>query len=159
MEFEKSMAVTIKGIQNVSREVSSAAEQVAASSNDLADGAANQAAVVEELTATVAGVSEQVEQNSESAKKIMRDPPASGKKSEDATEKDKQVVTAAKMIGVKKNIIVVAAGPFQFAMINPVITRKSGAFETEEGCLSLDGVRSCTRYEEIEVDHCNGIVI
>jgi peptide deformylase len=77
----------------------------------------------------------------------------------DATEKDKQVVTAAKMIGVKKNIIVVAAGPFQFAMINPVITRKSGAFETEEGCLSLDGVRSCTRYEEIEVDHCNGIVI
>ena len=53
----------------------------------------------------------------------------------------------------------VAAGPFQFAMINPVITRKSGAFETEEGCLSLDGVRSCTRYEEIEVDHCNGIVI
>ena len=67
--------------------------------------------------------------------------------------------TAAKMIGVKKNIIVVAAGPFQFAMINPVITRKSGAFETEEGCLSLDGVRSCTRYEEIEVDHCNGIVI
>ena len=70
MEFEKSMAVTIKGIQNVSSEVSSAAEQVAASSNDLADGAANQAAVVEELTATVAGVSEQVEQNSESAKKI-----------------------------------------------------------------------------------------
>ena len=60
MEFEKSMAVTIKGIQNVSSEVSSAAEQVAASSNDLADGATNQAAVVEELTATVAGVSEQV---------------------------------------------------------------------------------------------------
>ncbi len=49
------MAVTIKGIQNVSSEVSSAAEQVAASSNDLADGATNQAAVVEELTATVAG--------------------------------------------------------------------------------------------------------
>ena len=70
MEFEKSMAVTIKGIQNVSSEVSSAAEQVAASSNDLADGAANQAAVVEKLTATVAGVSEQVEQNSKSAKEI-----------------------------------------------------------------------------------------
>ena len=70
MEFEKSMAVTIKGIQNVSSEVSSAAEQVAASSNDLADGATNQAAVVEELTATVEGVSEQVEQNSKSAKEI-----------------------------------------------------------------------------------------
>ena len=49
MEFEKSMAVTIKGIQNVSSEVSSAAE---------------------ELTATVEGVSEQVEQNSKSAKEI-----------------------------------------------------------------------------------------
>ena len=89
------------------------------------------------------------------------------------------------MIGVSKNIIVVAAGPFQFAMINPVIAKKTGAFQIEEGCLSLDGVRPCTRYKEIEVDyldtnfkkqhgkytgwtaqiiqheidHCNGIVI
>ena len=87
----------------------------------------------------------------------------------DATEVDKQVVTdlldtlranldhcvgmAANMIGVKKNIIVVAAGPFQFAMINPVITKKSGAYQTEEGCLSLEGVRPCKRYQEIEVDY------
>lgn len=70
MMFEKSIADTIKGIQNVSNEVSSAAEQVASSSNDLADGATNQAAVVEELTATVAGVSEQVERNSQSEKEI-----------------------------------------------------------------------------------------
>lgn len=70
MQFEKSIGETIKGIQNVSNEVSSAADQVASSSNDLADGATNQAAVVEELTATVAGVSEQVENNSKSAKKI-----------------------------------------------------------------------------------------
>ena len=70
MMFEKSIADTIKGIQNVSNEVSSVAEQVASSSNDLADGATNQAAVVEELTATVAGVSEQVERNSQSAKEI-----------------------------------------------------------------------------------------
>ena len=70
MMFEKSIADTIKGIQNVSNEVSSAAEQVASSSNDLADGATNQAAVVEELTATVAGVFEQVERNSQSAKEI-----------------------------------------------------------------------------------------
>ena len=102
-------------------------------------------------------------------KKIMRDPLFLAQKSEDATEDDKQVVTdlldtlkanldhcvgmAANMIGVKKNIIVVAAGPFQFAMINPVITGKSGAFQTEEGCLSLEGVRPCTRYKEIEVDY------
>ena len=134
-------------------------------------------------------------------KKIMHDPLFLAQKSVDATEADKQIVIdlldtlkanlehcvgmAANMIGVKKNIIVVAAGPFQFAMINPVITKKSGAHQTEEGCLSLEGVRPCTRYQEIEVDyldqnfkkqhgkysgwtaqiiqheidHCNGIVI
>ena len=102
-------------------------------------------------------------------KKIMRDPLFLAQKSVDATEEDKQVVTdlldtlkanlehcvgmAANMIGVKKNIIVVAAGPFQFAMINPVITKKKDAYETEEGCLSLSGVRPCTRYQEIEVDY------
>lgn len=92
-------------------------------------------------------------------KKIVKDPLFLAQKSVDATEVDKQVVTdlldtlranldhcvgmAANMIGVKKNIIVVAAGPFQFAMINPVITKKSGAYQTEEGCLSLEGVRPC----------------
>lgn len=70
MMFEESMAETIKGIQHVSDEVSGAADQVASSSNELADGATNQAAVVEELTATVAGVSEQVGKNSQSAKQI-----------------------------------------------------------------------------------------
>lgn len=74
-------------------------------------------------------------------KNIMRDPMFLGQKSEDATEADRQIVTdlldtlranldhcvgmAANMIGVKKNIIVVAAGPFQFVMINPVITKMS----------------------------------
>jgi len=73
-------------------------------------------------------------------KKIVKDPLFLAQKSVDATEADKQVVIdlldtlranldhcvmAANMIGVKKNIIVVAAGPFQFAMINPVITKKS----------------------------------
>lgn len=102
-------------------------------------------------------------------KNICRDQFFLSQKAEPATESDKQVVIdlldtlranldhcvgmAANMIGVKKAIIVVAAGPFQFAMINPVITKKSGAFQTEEGCLSLEGVRSCTRYKEIEVDY------
>lgn len=99
---------------------------------------------------------------------IMRDPIFLAQKSEPATKEDGQVVTdlldtlranlgkcvgmAANMIGVKKAIIVVAAGPFQFAMINPVITKKSGPFTTKEGCLSLDGVRDCKRYRDIEVD-------
>lgn len=101
--------------------------------------------------------------------KIMRDPFFLGQKSEDATKDDLQVVTdlmdtlkanldhcvgmAANMIGVRKNIIVVAAGPFIFPMINAVITKKSGQYKTEESCLSLEGVRPCTRYKEIEVDY------
>ena len=92
-------------------------------------------------------------------KDIMKDPLFLAQKSTDATKADQQVVVdlldtlranldhcvgmAANMIGVKKNIIVVAVGPFQFA----------GVFETEEGCLSLDGVRPCKRYKEIEVDY------
>ncbi|SDA62557.1 peptide deformylase [Butyrivibrio sp. INlla18] len=102
-------------------------------------------------------------------KQIVRDQFFLQQKSEPATEADKQVVEdlldtlranqvrcvgmAANMIGVKKRIIVVAMGPFLFPMINPVITKKSGAYETQESCLSLDGVRSCTRYKEIEVDY------
>ncbi len=134
-------------------------------------------------------------------KPIIKDPFFLAQKSESATPADAQVVKdlldtlranldgcvgmAANMIGVKKTIIVVAAGPFQFAMINPIVTKKKGMFQTEEGCFSLSGVRPCTRYEEIEVDyldqnfqlkhgtytgftaqiiqhevdHCNGIVI
>jgi peptide deformylase len=48
---------------------------------------------------------------------------------------------------------VVAVGPIIIPMINPVITKKSGKYETEEGCLSLDGMHRCTRYKEIEVDY------
>ena len=59
------------------------------------------------------------------------------------------------MIGYRKQIIVVAAGSLIFPMVNPVITKKSGKYETEEGCLSLDGVRPCVRYREIEVDYLN----
>ena len=92
---------------------------------------------------------------------------------------------AANMIGVKKRIIAVSAEFAQIVMINPVITKKTGEYEAEEGCLSLDGVRKTTRCETIvveyqdldfkkhkqtftgwtaqiiqhEVDHCDGILI
>ena len=39
------------------------------------------------------------------------------------------------------------------AMINPVIVKKSGVYETEEGCLSLMGVRKTKRYQDIEVEY------
>lgn len=59
---------------------------------------------------------------------------------------------AANMIGCNKAIIVVGLGPVMFAMMNPVITKRSGKYETEEGCLSLTGVRKCIRYQLIEVE-------
>ena len=132
---------------------------------------------------------------------IMRDVFFLNQKSEQATEADKHVIQdlldtlkanedgcvgmAANMIGVKKRIIVVSMGFANIPMINPVIVKKSGPYETEERCLSLLGVRKTTRYKDIEVefldagfkkqrqkysgwiaqiiqhevDHCDGIVI
>lgn len=92
---------------------------------------------------------------------------------------------AANMIGVRKRVIAVSLGMMTLIMYNPVIVKKSGAYDTEEGCLSLEGTRPVTRYENItveyrdrtfrkqkgdfsgfiaqiiqhETDHCNGIII
>ena len=100
---------------------------------------------------------------------IMKDVFFLNQKSEPATKADQQVIQdlldtlkaneagcvgmAANMIGVKKRIIAVNMGFVNVAMINPVITKKSEAYETEEGCLSLVGVRKTTRYQEIEVEY------
>ena len=100
---------------------------------------------------------------------IMRDPLFLSQKSEKATTADRQtaqdlldtlrahtehcVGMAANMIGVKKRIIAIQAGLMPMAMINPVITKKSGPYEAEEGCLSLAGVRKAKRYETIEVSY------
>lgn len=62
---------------------------------------------------------------------------------------------AANMIGVHKRIIAVSLGPVFILMINPVITKHAGAYEAEEGCLSLDGVRKTTRYQTIELTFFN----
>ena len=100
-------------------------------------------------------------------KSIVRDILFLNQKSDEATSEDHQVVTdlldtlkenesscvgmAANMIGVKKRIIVVNTGLINIPMINPVIIKKSGPYETEEGCLSLSGTRPTTRYQNIEV--------
>ena len=60
---------------------------------------------------------------------------------------------AANMIGIKKRIIVYSVEMIGVPMINPVIIKKSKPYETEEGCLSLTGIRKTTRYESIEVDY------
>ena len=98
---------------------------------------------------------------------------------------DRCVGMAANMIGKKKRIIVMAKGPIAVAMINPFILSASGEYETEEGCLSLEGVRKTKRYRSIrlkwqdmqmkehigtldgfqaqivqhEIDHCDGKLI
>jgi len=132
---------------------------------------------------------------------IMHDPLFLAQPSAPATAADKQVALdlvdtlranaehcvgmAANMIGVHKRIIAINAGFMPMVLVNPVITKKSGAYEAEEGCLSLAGVRMTTRYQEIdvsfqdmdfkprqqhfsgwaaqiiqhEVDHCKGILI
>lgn len=102
-----------------------------------------------------------------SVKPIMKDVLFLSQKAEPATHADKQVAIdlldtlqahkdgcvgmAANMIGVNKAIIAVNMGMMNVIMFNPKIVKKAGAFETQEGCLSLSGVRKCTRYREIEV--------
>ena len=137
-------------------------------------------------------------------KPIMRNELLLGMPSEPATEQDVPigqdlldtlaahadscVGMAANMIGVGKRIIVFVdedLGGRITVMLNPVITASDGAFDTQEGCLSLTGERRTLRYRRIEVnyedrrfrarhatfagwtaqiiqhevDHCNGIII
>ena len=139
-------------------------------------------------------------------KELIHDPIFLAGKSETATKEDLQtaidlldtltshketcVGMAANMIGVKKCIIAFldesTKAPSYTVMLNPEIIKKDGAYNTEEGCLSLlGGPRPCKRYKSIkvkyqttdmqtriktytgwtaqiiqhEVDHCNGILI
>lgn len=100
-------------------------------------------------------------------KPIMRDIFFLGQKSEPVTKSDLAVAKdlqdtlaahrdgcvgmAANMIGCKKRMIIVSMGFVDLIMNNPEIISKSGEYETEEGCLSLDGKRKTVRYQEIEV--------
>ena len=137
---------------------------------------------------------------------LMHDPIFLAGKSEPATKEDLQVARdlldtlkahkdscvgmAANMIGVRRRIIafVDESGrtPAYTVMFNPEIIKQDGAYDTEEGCLSLlGGPRKCKRYKTIkvkyqteelqtriktyngftaqiiqhEVDHCNGVLI
>ena len=102
-------------------------------------------------------------------KPIVRDIIFLGQRSEEATKQDMSVGQdlqdtlkanqercvgmAANMIGEKKRIIIVNMGFVNVVMYNPVIIKKDSPYETEEGCLSLDGVRKTTRYQNIEVEY------
>ena len=125
-------------------------------------------------------------------REIMKDPFFLGQKSEPATKEDvaigRDLMDTLRAhrdgcVGMAANIV--NMGIMDMVMFNPRILSAQKPFETEEGCLSLTGVRKTTRYEEIEVefrdmdwklqrraftgwtaqiiqhevDHCNGIVI
>lgn len=139
-------------------------------------------------------------------KELIHDPIFLAGKSEVATKEDLQVAQdlmetfmahkdscvgmAANMIGVRKRIIAFldesGRAPTYTVMFNPEIIKKDGAYNTEEGCLSLlGGPCPCKRYKSIkvkyqtlemqiriktyngwtaqiiqhEVDHCDGILI
>ena len=134
-------------------------------------------------------------------REIMKDPIFLSLKSAPATAEDISVAQdlldtlianaagcvgmAANMIGVSKRIIAFYDEGSYAVMLNPVITKFSGPYDTEEGCLSLSGVRPTRRYKSIkveyqtlkmekrvktytgytaqiiqhEIDHCNGILI
>ena len=134
-------------------------------------------------------------------KQIVRDVFFLGQPSEPATKADIQVGKdlqdtlqanrercvgmAANMIGVNKRIIAFENDGEYMLMFNPVIVKKSGPYDTEEGCLSLTGTRKAKRFQTVkvqwqnkkfqtrlktftgwtaeiiqhEIDHCEGIVI
>ena len=102
-------------------------------------------------------------------REIVRDEERLRVKSVKATNKDMQTVRdlqdtlkanhercvgmAANMIGENKRIIIFTSGIMDIVMINPVIVKKLKPYDTEEGCLSLEGVRSCKRWDTIVVEY------
>ena len=99
--------------------------------------------------------------------------------------KDGCVGMAANMIGINKRIIAFDNEGEYMVMFNPIIVKQLGAYEAEEGCLSLTGTRRTKRFRTIkvqwqnekfqtrlktftgwtaeiiqhEIDHCEGILI
>ncbi len=67
--------------------------------------------------------------------------------------RDRCVGMAANMIGIRKRIIIVNMGLADVVMFNPRIVQKKNPYETEEGCLSLSGVRKTTRYETVVLEY------
>lgn len=134
-------------------------------------------------------------------REIMKDEAFLAEASEKATAEDAEIARdlletleahkagcvgmAANMIGVRRRIIAFDNEGSYMVMFNPEIVKKSGAYEAEEGCLSLTGTRKTRRWQSIkvqyqnekmqirlktftgwtaqiiqhEIDHCEGIII
>lgn len=102
-------------------------------------------------------------------KEIIRDTFFLTQKSEPADKEDMQVIKdlldtikanadhcvgmAANMIGVRKTILVALIGNRYLIMVNPkIVSKSSQTYETEEGCLSLNGQRKTKRYKSVTVE-------
>ena len=134
-------------------------------------------------------------------REIVRDPIFLRQKSRPATREDLPIAwdlldtlrahrescvgMAANMIGCAVRIIAFDNQGSDLVMLNPEIVKASGRYETQEGCLSLEGLRTAVRYRSIkvryqneqlqvrlktftdwtaqiiqhEIDHCSGILI
>ena len=60
---------------------------------------------------------------------------------------------AANMIGYQKRMMIVNDEGQFLILINPFLIQKQGSYQTQEGCLSLEGVRDTKRYQKIKVDY------
>lgn len=104
-------------------------------------------------------------------REICKDVLFLGRKAEDATSQDMELAQdlmdtlkaheegcvgmAANMIGVNKRIIAFDNDGQYMLMFNPKILKRSGPYEAEEGCLSLTGTRTTTRWNSIKVEYQN----
>ena len=104
-------------------------------------------------------------------REIMRDETFLAQKAEPATiddlpvgqdlldtleaNKERCVGMAANMIGVNKRIIVFDNEGTYMLMFNPEIIKRSGPYQAEEGCLSLEGTRPAKRWQSIKVRYQN----
>ena len=104
-------------------------------------------------------------------REIMKDEVFLAEASEKATAEDTEIARdlletleahkagcvgmAANMIGVRKRIIAFDNEGSYMVMFNPEIVKKAGAYEAEEGCLSLTGTRKTRRWQSIKVQYQN----
>jgi len=102
---------------------------------------------------------------------IMKDEVFLAQKAEPATQADLEIARdlletleahkegcvgmAANMIGENKRIIAFDNEGEYMVMFNPEIIKKSQPYETEEGCLSLTGIRKTKRWKSIKVEYQN----
>jgi methyl-accepting chemotaxis protein len=124
--FESHMADTVVGIQQVAEQVESGAQQVSATSMELAQGATDQATVMQEFTSTLEGVSNQVAENADYAEDIsrrveqvgveisatndkMRDMVKSMAEIEESSQKIRQIIDTINDVATQTNLLALNA--------------------------------------------------